>query len=204
MSYAQFGTDVAILGRFAPGYVGNYLDIGCNEPVSGSNTYLLYEKGWGGIGVDPLGASLEIAWAQKRPGDIFLGLAVGSAPGEATFHRCTEGTVSSMLASEAELRRQSGFASEPRIVPVVTVRGILEANPRFASCDVLSIDVEGWEREVLLGCPFDEGWRPKVVVLEACRPCSEVPSYEEWEPILVDAGYRFVDQRGVNRIYERR
>ena len=31
---------------------GKYLDIGCNTPIKGSNTLLLYMKGWDGICID--------------------------------------------------------------------------------------------------------------------------------------------------------
>ena len=31
---------------------GVYVDVGCNHAVKQNNTYLLYKKGWRGIGID--------------------------------------------------------------------------------------------------------------------------------------------------------
>jgi FkbM family methyltransferase len=200
-TYAQFGTDEAILGCFPAGYAGSYLDVGCNDPVAGSNTYALYERGWTGMGVDPLGEALATGWAQRRPGDLFLGVGVADRPGEAAFWRCVESTVSSMDEREAALREAAGWGHERRVVRVVTVRGIVATFPRFRELDVLSVDVEGFERKVLQGCPWDEGWRPRVVVVEACRPCTETPSHADWEDILLGVDYRCTWQGGVNRLY---
>lgn len=64
----------------------------------------------------------------------------------------------------------------------------------------LKIDVEGYEREVLLGADFDV-YRPYVVVMESTEPCTLIPTYEQWENILIEHAYHFVYMQGVNRYY---
>ena len=64
----------------------------------------------------------------------------------------------------------------------------------------LKIDVEGAERAVLEGADFTM-CRPWIVLVEATRPNSPEPSHALWEPILIDAGYRFVWFDGLNRFY---
>jgi hypothetical protein len=74
----------------------------------------------------------------------------------------------------------------------------------------LKIDVEGAERDVLLGGEW-RSFRPRVVVLEAIKPklpgC-DVHSYEptwfEWEDLLFGNGYEFALFDGLNRFYYRR
>jgi hypothetical protein len=68
--------------------------------------------------------------------------------------------------------------------------------------DFLKIDVESHEREVLEGADWGRD-RPRVVVVEATRPQSSIPSYEDWEPILLAADYLFAFFDGLNRYYVR-
>lgn len=67
VTYAQAGEDVILdfLINYQPS--GFYVDVGCNHPLRGSNTYRFYRKGWRGICVDanPAFASM---FAKKRLG----------------------------------------------------------------------------------------------------------------------------------------
>lgn len=64
----------------------------------------------------------------------------------------------------------------------------------------LKIDVEGYEKEVLLGADFDL-YRPSIVIVEATEPCTSIPNYKEWEYILIEHSYHFIFMQGVNRYY---
>ena len=68
--------------------------------------------------------------------------------------------------------------------------------------DFLKIDVESHEREVLEGADWGR-YRPRVVLVEATRPQTSIPSYEHWEPILLSADYLFAFFDGLNRYYVR-
>jgi hypothetical protein len=46
-------------------------------------------------------------------------------------------------------------------------------------------------------------WRPRVVVIEATVPMSATPNHEQWEHLLLDAGYLFATFDGLNRFYVR-
>ena len=66
------------------------------------------------------------------------------------------------------------------------------------TADFLKVDVEGSERDVLLGGDWQR-YRAKVVVLEAVAPLSGQPVWETWEPFLLAHGYRFALFDTLNR-----
>ena len=58
-SFSQFGEDKT-LEKYINDGKGFYLDVGCGEPVRGSNTYLFYKKGFSGLLVDPLSRNIKL------------------------------------------------------------------------------------------------------------------------------------------------
>lgn len=201
--YAQFDTDEVIARLFPEDFVGTYLDIGAHDPVVGSNTFLFYLRGWRGVTIEPTVENFE-GHRRARPRDVQLDYAISDECGLRTFFECTERSVSTLDPVEADLRRRGGQGVAARMVPVMTVRALVESDslpPWLGVPDLLSIDVEGHERAVLEGCPFDAGWLPRVLVLEACRPCTAVPCHEDWDGIIIAHGYQHVETAGVNRIY---
>ena len=72
--------------------------------------------------------------------------------------------------------------------------------PAEVEINFLKVDVEGLEAAVLKGNDWLR-FRPWIVLVEATLPMSQVESYEDWEPILLDADYIFVYADGLNRFY---
>jgi FkbM family methyltransferase len=60
--------------------------------------------------------------------------------------------------------------------------------------------VEGYERQVLLGADFAKV-RPWILLIEAVKPMTSIPSHAAWEPLLLEAGYEFIYFDGLNRFY---
>ena len=69
-----------------------------------------------------------------------------------------------------------------------------------ASFEFLKVDVEGAEADVLRGADFTR-FRPKVIVVEAIKPISLKPAWDEWEPLLARHGYAYVWDDELNRYY---
>ena len=72
--------------------------------------------------------------------------------------------------------------------------------PKNEELQFVKIDVEGGEREVLLGYDF-ENYRPKVFCIEATKPNTDIPCHELWEEILLNNDYSFAYQYEINRFY---
>lgn len=197
-SYSEAGEDLIAYDLLKKSY-GTYVDIGANIPDRSSNTYLFHRQGWSGVCIEPIGG-LYKALCEQRPRDKHLNLAVSDHDGAMVFYECKEEHDLSTLSAEiAEGLRAGGYTVLPYEVPVRTLRS-LAAEYGIESPDLLSVDVEGHEKEVLSEMPFDL-WRPGVIIVEATVPRTMIPSESSWEPILLRHGYRLHTMVHVNRIY---
>jgi FkbM family methyltransferase len=194
-----------VLDGMAP---GTYIDVGANHPVDNSVTYLFYERGWHGILVEPNPDFLPL-YAKLRPRDVPLNLGIASTGGTMTFYKVTdppdgdgeyaEGGLSTFDPEIARRWRRARLTVTESMVPVTTLNKVLEERP-LGDITILSVDVEGFEKEVLSSIDLRRH-RPLVVVVEACQPGTEIPSYEAWEGLLKGADYATAMSDGLNRYY---
>jgi len=73
--YSKNREDLFLSNYFKNKFNGRYIDIGAYHPYRGSNTYLLYKKGWNGINIDLSKTSIDL-FNIARPKDVNLNLAV--------------------------------------------------------------------------------------------------------------------------------
>ena len=198
ISFAQNFEDVMLWRALKHVGSGFYIDVGASDPVVDSITKAFYDRGWHGINIEPKAESFDRI-CRDRPRDINLQVAVGAQPGSVTFYDNNQLGLSTCAESEADRRVEEGFAYECRNV---TARMLCEICSDHAHGDIhfLKIDVEGWERQVLLGMDFQR-FRPWVLVIESTKPNSQVQSHADWEPLVLAAGYEFVYFDGLNRFY---
>ena len=202
ISYAQNFEDVLLNRIFPAGHRGFYVDVGASHPTIGSVTAHFYHHGWRGINVEP-SCSFEHL-ARARPRDVNLQLALSDEPGSATFHEFPEAPGLSSFSGElADLAiAKFGFRCVRRPVAVATLAQVCREHVG-EPIDFMTIDVEGHEREVLLGADFRQ-FRPRVVVVEATRPHGGESLHAGWEAQLLSADYLFAFFDGLNRYYVRR
>jgi FkbM family methyltransferase len=181
ISYAQYGEDVVLDRVFGEQPTGFYVDIGAGDPVVDSVTQHFYLKGWIGINVEPSVEPFE-RLARARARDINLNLAVSDREGVQLFyHLPLKPGLSTFNSELAAMYRAEGDSLVEKRIRTVPLRRICQTHIRQA-IDFMKIDVEGHEREVLIGTDWRR-WRPRVLVIEAGWHA------EQWEPILLDAGY---------------
>ena len=200
VTYAQNFEDVMLWRALREVAGGFYVDVGANSPLIGSVTRSFYERGWHGVNIEP-NPRLATAFAELRPRDINLAVAVGEEPGELTMTFARNSGLSTLdEAAAARLVRQ-GMRVERAPVPVTTLAAIwAEHIPAHQPVHFLKVDVEGFERQVLAGHDWRDP-RPWVVVVEATRPQSTEESYADWAPMLEAADYAEVYADGLNRFY---
>lgn len=141
---------------FADQACGTYIDVGAHHPVTFSNTYWLYRRGWRGLCLEP-NAALHDRFQRVRPGDRLITAAAGTEDGEAWFHLGHHDVHGSL--AYAETRHQGRVR-----VPVRRLDTILR-DSAIAAPDLLSIDTEGTEIAVLEGLNLQQN-RPRIIVAE--------------------------------------
>ena len=201
ISYSQNREDVLLNRLFPERSSGFYIDVGACYPVIHSVTKLFYDRGWRGINIEPL-PSLSAVLTNDRPRDINLRMGLSNCEGISTLFECpVSPELSTFSDAQAEALRGQGFDLVERSIPVTTLAWVCE---QHAGCtiDFLKIDVESYEREVLEGADWSR-YRPRVVLVESTRPATNIPSHEQWEPLLLAADYLFAFFDGLNRYYVR-
>jgi hypothetical protein len=77
---------------------------------------------------------------------------------------------------------------------------VCEEHANGRTIDFLKIDVEGYESKVIAGADF-ERFRPKVLVVEAIEPETQLPNFAGWDAALTEGDFEFVLFDGINRFY---
>jgi len=199
ISYAHNFEDVMLwraLGQVTKGF---YIDIGACYPVLGSVSLAFYERGWRGVHVEPSPTLAEML-RQARPDETVIQAAVDSRESLLKFYEILENIgLSTGEAEIAETHRAAGLSPREIDVPSLTLASLLD---RYADREIhwLKIDVEGMEKRVI------ESWKPSkvrpwILVVESTYPMTQVKTHQDWEPMVLSLGYKFVYFDGLNRFY---
>ena len=200
-SFAQNGEDVVLWRALGNIQHGRYIDVGANDPTNDSVTRAFYNRGWRGIAIEPVPSYAE-PFRQERPEDIVIEAAITAKSGDTAILHEVPGTGLSTLVDEyRDQHERAGRKTHDREVVTRTLDDVLdEAGWDSTEIHFVTIDTEGGEQGVLAG--FDlERWRPWVLVIEATAPDTTRTTYEEWEEIVIAAGYRLCLFDGLSRFY---
>lgn len=199
ISYAQNFEDVMLWRALKHIECGFYIDVGANDPDVDSVTKAFYDHGWRGINIEPISDWFE-KLQEKRPRDMNLQLAAGSKSGELVIYELPDTGLSTTDKPTAQRHEaEHGIKILERSVPLKTLTEICHQFD-VAPIHFLKIDVEGAEKDVLLGIDFSI-IRPWIILVESTLPSTQIEAFEQWESILLDSGYEYVYFDGLNRYY---
>lgn len=198
--YSQAGQDAFIYSEFfqlidAGRIPKIFLDIGCNNPIKFSNSYF-FEKnlGYKCIAVDPL-PTYASEWKLCRPNSVFHNIGLSSFSGELSLsvpdqHEGIESNShsSDMFATmDSNNVRLSEGKWKKLNVAVVTAQELLNAE-YVSEVGIASIDVEGYEMEVLKGFDFV---RTKIYILIVENNSNNKFGSDEIRNFMTDNSYIF-------------
>ena len=191
ISWAQELEDLILYDALHEVKEGFYIDVGANHPWEISVTKAFYDIGWHGVNIEPLEKEYTLL-CKCRPNDLNLNVGCGNR--NDTLYLYGEGC-------GAFFDETLGGATTSHAVQVKTLTDICNENcSKGQVIHFLKIDVEGFEKEVLEGIDFLE-WHPWVFCIESTLPGGYTPSYDRWEHILFENGYKLGTTYGINRYY---
>lgn len=200
ISYTRNFEDVMIHRCLRNVTQGFYVDVGAYLPVADSNTCALYQEGWRGIVVEPQ-TRFHTLWHQQRPQDVLFEGVVGDCVGSATFYELDGMEQNATTDAEVlAMHQREGRTAQAHTVAQTTLTALLEQHRPQGDIHLLSVDVEGAEKQVLQGLNLQR-FRPWLVVVESTLPNRPTPNHAQWEPLLLAQGYRFAYFDAVNRFY---
>jgi FkbM family methyltransferase len=192
-TWSQYGEDREIDRLLGYKTQGRYVDIGANDPNLINNTRRFYRKGWSGINCEP-NVVLFQKLATFRPRDINLNCGAGPVETEMVFYRMSADILSTFNRSSAEQYEREGYKILEQVrVPVITLETIFRKLDKPA--DFMSLDVEGWEIEVLKSNDWNKH-RPTLIVAKINQGAEPIAEY------LTEIGYGIVWRNPTNAIFQ--
>ena len=181
------------IAEHIPKQYGVFVDVGANDGINQSNSLYFERMGWRCVLIEPVPAIYEKC-KQNRP----LAQVIHAACVAQNYPNTEIALTDVGLMSLVEGARKSGeekqawiqrgeqlqqITSKSCLAPAKTLTSILEEQ-NINEIDLLSVDVEGYESEVLAGLDFSR-FRPKHILIEDSGT-------KELQSILGKSGYQVI------------
>ena len=206
-SYAQQGEDIAlhhILRTVLNAKVPTYLDVGAHHPITGNNTYFLYERGARGVLVEPNPAFHGLL-EKERPRDALVRAGIGvTAQTEADYYVIGpgDGQLNTFSREQAEklVATSKGDLRIERVMklPLLSINELMLKHWNGPP-NLLSLDTEGFDLPILRSLDFDR-LRPDVICAETLeigghRLLTDIPQF------MAQKGYEARGGSFINTIF---
>lgn len=164
-TYSWEYEDLVLSDIFSKQNYGNYLDIGCNDPILGNNTFRFYHAGWKGINID-LDIHNIVKYQKIRPRDLSLCEVISDSKSQVEIIRQKKDTSLSRVNLLKNVKGQKNKKPDAEIRFTMTLFEIYEKHIKdLYEIDILSIDTEGSELNILRSNNWNT-FRPTTVCME--------------------------------------
>src|ERR1035438_2756517 len=141
---------------------GVFVEVGANDPVAGSQTWLLEQNGWQGVLVEPQASLCEKLRSARPRSQVFqVACSRPGSEGEADLI-LTEYDGNATLKPQRDSHGINYVGTER--VRITTLDSVLQA-AGVSRIDFVSLDVEGHEIEVMRGFNFEK-YKPSLILIE--------------------------------------
>jgi FkbM family methyltransferase len=172
---AQHNIDNIILDTFGQGKI--FVEAGGSDPEDQSNTCLLEKNNWKGLVVEP-SLSYNEAYTNKRPNTIIENYALVSK-------NYTESTITGNF-TQPMIGYVNGNFGTLIEVPCSTLDSLLKKH-NLHEIHFLSLDVEGYENEVIEGIDF----------ISTFIHCIVLENHTNYDPLAFD----YIKHFGFNKVH---
>jgi FkbM family methyltransferase len=186
-SYSQLNQDLDVLKHYNNKKDGYFIEIGANNGITLSNTYLLEkEYGWKGICIEPIPKTyLKLI---KNRNCICSDKAVYNQSNVTVNFTITEYDLLSGITENIDRHKDDAKNGKQITVSTITLNDLLEQNNAPEFIDYLSIDTEGSELLILSAINFD---KYKFGVIHVEHNYVE-PRRSKMKELLLKNNYKFI------------
>ena len=193
MSFAAF-QDNLVWQYFSCRHEGFFIEVGANDPVDGSLTWLLEQNGWRGILVEPQRRLYETLKSRRPASQVVC--AACTAPekrGQMDLH-IPAGNLDGFATLEPNLEDLYIEYERAEKTEALPLDEVIERAGPGQKVDFVSIDTEGTELDVLRGFTLEKH-EPGLVLLEDKGQSLDKHRH------LVRHGYKLVKRTQLNNWY---
>lgn len=185
MTYSQLNQDRWVLEYFKTGV---FVDVGFNDGLNLSNTKLLEDNGWTGIGIDPFPKNFN-----HRPNTIVEVACVYNKPTTVEFICASDlGGISEHI--DAHKNHEWVINGKKITIDANTLEYFLVKHNMPSKIEYLSIDTEGSEYEILSVFPFSK-YRFGCIT---CEHNNEIVKRTKIIDLLIPNNYVLIKTLGVD------
>lgn len=204
MSYSQEGEDLILVNLFENKEKGFYIDVGAHHPFRFSNTYFFYKKGWRGINIDAMPGSMKL-FDKYRRRDINVECGVSDKKEILKYYEFNEPALNGFSKQLSESRENSnGYKIVGcQNICLFPLNTILEKYlPKNQKIDFLTIDIEGFEKDVFRKFDFKK-YSPEIVIVEILDGLKDIEKNVIYK-LLVSRKYYLFSSTGRTCFFKRK
>ena len=188
--------------------IGTFLEIGAFDGEAFSNTSFLADNGWEGYYFEPL-QEIAVKCAMRHINNNVKVIPCAVSDKDEILTLSLAGMMTSARKDHVEIYEKldwGGSKANQGIFRQVTAKGINTIIKKLKSCDLLVIDIEGFEPVVMNEWDFSI-LKPKIMIIETRDEDPDFPKYiqDEYRDMvcrIIDSGYKIKMRDGTNLIFQ--
>jgi FkbM family methyltransferase len=158
MSFSQLNQDLHVLSFYNNKYNGFFVEIGANDGITLSNTYLLEQKyNWTGICAEPIPKKFELLCVNRPKSHCCNSAVYNESNKNIFFDIANNCDLLSGISEHIDVHANTVNENKTQfLVNTITLNDLLDKYNSPLCIDYLSLDTEGSEYEILKSVNFEK------------------------------------------------